>query len=318
MSDTGRPLCQQTGQNLDHLLVCFLADDGHAWHYDNRGLGAFWRTHADGDSLDVRVGLTSPPSDDQPEQPTTPNLPAPLGTSSGALDLDALAAGAVHLRAQLEHALATAVMEMRAARGTVVSQEDTYELVRRLAKAQEVFGQWAGAFTAAGKACTQHIEDELLTAVGEQDGIPTGRMIVPTGGAHEYVVTPEYRAGSDTWDVHSIIGVVADVAAAEHAASGCSCEPYPSGDGPERDCVVHGDPAVVSQEVAANAGHKLLGLLSSPKWASTKVDALRRSLAGTPEGDRMASVLGQARNKGERVYQGVKVELEEAKARRRS
>ena len=250
--------------------------------------------------------------------PGPPNLPAPLGTATGALDLDALEAGVVHLRQQLEHALATAVAEMRAARGTVVSQEDTYELVRRLAHAQSVLGSWASAFTAASKACVQHIEDELITGVGEQDGIPVGRMVVPTGGPHEYVVSPAYRAGSDVWDVASIIGVVADVAAAEHAAPGCSCDTGPGTEGPEQDCVVHGDPAMVSREVAANAGHKLLGLLASPKWASTKVDALRRSLAGTPEGDRMASVLGQARNKGERVYTGVTVELEEAKARRRS
>lgn len=314
---TGHAMCQETAQALDHLLVCYLKADEHpAWHYDTRGLGAYWLVREDGEVV-THVGLAEPPSD---TVPGTPNLPAPLGTSSGALDLDALEAGVVHLRSQLEGALATAVAEMRAARGAVVSQEDTYELVRRLAHAQSVLSQWAGAFTAASKACTGHIEDELITAVGEQDGIPVGRMVVPTGG-QEYVVSPAYRAGTDSWDVHSIIGVVADVAAAEHAASGCSCnwdgnpETY---DGPAQDCVVHGDPATVAREVAGNAGHKLLGLLASPKWASTKVDALRRSLAGNAEGDRLASVLGQARNKGERVYTGVTVELEEAKARRRS
>jgi len=252
------------------------------------------------------------------QQPATPNLPAPLGTAAGVLDLDALELFATGLRSQLEHGLQMAVAQMREARGTVVTQEDTYELVRRLAHAQDVLTKTGKAFTDAAKACTGHIEDELILGVGEQDGVPVGRMVVPTGG-QEYVVSPSYRPGPDVWDVGSIVGVVADVAAAEHAASGCHCQPYEAGgDGPERDCVVHGDPVTVSQEVAGNACHKLLGLLASPKWASTKVDALRRSLAGTPDGDRMAGVLGQARNKGERVYQGVTVELEEAKARRRS
>lgn len=253
--------------------------------------------------------LTPEEQDERTPEPT-PNLPAPLGTSTGALDLDALETGVVHLRAQLEHALATAVAEMRAARGTVVTQEDTYELVRRLAHAQSVFGQWAAAFTAAGKACTGHIEDELITAVGEQDGVPMSRMVVPTGG-QEYVVSPKYRAGTDRWDVASILGVVCDLAVAG--------QPVPTTD-PDNDGLQAHEKALreYASEVAGDACHKLMGLLSSPKWSSTKVDALRRQVAGSTDGDRMAGVLGQARVKGERVYEGVTVELEEAKARRRS
>lgn len=251
---------------------------------------------------------------DQPdvEQSAVPNLPAPLGTSTGALDLDALEAGVVNLRSQLEHALATAVAEMRAARGTVVTQEDTYELTRRLAHAQSVFGQWAAAFTAAGKACVGHIEDELIAGVGEQDGIPVGRMVVPTGGGHEYVISPKYRPGPDRWDVASIIGVVCDLAVAS--------QPVPTTD-PDNDGLQAHEKALTeyASEVAGDACHKLLGLISSPKWSSTKVDALRRQVAGNgTDGDRLAGVLGQARNRGERVYEGVTVELEEAKARRRS
>lgn len=231
-------------------------------------------------------------------------------------DLDAYSKG---LRPALVDAVRERVRLVRADRGTVVTDADVFPLVRQLTAAEEVLRRIGGAWTGAADECRSIAGEELLTAKGEQDGVPQGRLIVPDGTGHEIVVRAKVKRGADTFDVSGIVGVVAEAAARAHAAKGCGCLPYEAGgDGPERDCVVHGDPPVVAAEVARLACHELLGLLSSPKWATTKLDAFARALAAAGhDGD--AGVLQQARVKGAETWDGTtEVVREEAKARRRS
>lgn len=233
------------------------------------------------------------------EAPTT-RLPVPLASADGALDIDGIAALNVGLRANLEAAVRAAATNLRQARGTVVTPEDTFDLTRRLVHAQEVLNQTAAAFTAAGKACTLEIEEEVRLGVGEQNGVPNGRMVVPSGGV-EYVISPEYSTAPDTWDLVSIVGVVADRATALAESPRDPDEPWTQDD---------------AREVAAEACTILLGLIASPKLKTTAVDALSRTLAGEGD-DTRAGVLRQSRVRGGSTYKGVKVTAEEPKQRRR-
>lgn len=220
-------------------------------------------------------------------------LPLPIEAGDGTLDLDALEAANAGLRVRLEGAVRAAALQVRQARGRVVAEEDTYDLVRRLMRAQEALTQTAEAFKAAAAECRAQAEEELLTARGEQDGIPAGRMIVPAGPI-EYVVAPEFARAPDRWDTASLFGVLADLAAAETDSNSAD-----------------------AAQAALAALTALWGLLASPRLASTKVDALRRQIAAQGD-DGRAAALGQARVPGEQLYKGVKVTAEEPKARRRS
>jgi len=69
--------------------------------------------------------------------------------------------------------------ELTATRGEVVSREDTYDVQRRLANSLEKCTAFGAAFTAASKLLKQYVEEELILAVGEQDGLPVGPLKVP-------------------------------------------------------------------------------------------------------------------------------------------
>jgi hypothetical protein len=234
------------------------------------------------------------------------NLPAvPHARVVNVLDLAQIEEALPDLRAGLESAIRAAATAVRQSRGEVVTAEDTFDLIRRLLHAQDVLGRAGKAFTDAAATCLLEVAEELSTAVGEQEGVPLGRLVVPAGTV-EYVIRPDMASGTDRFDVQSLIGVLADLAVAG--------QPLPD-DFPPQD-----DPGNVlewGREVAADAMHKVLGLVSSPKWKTTAIDALRRKLAG--EGDDLrAGVLGQVRVRGDQVYRGtVRVDVEEPKQRRR-
>jgi hypothetical protein len=76
-------------------------------------------------------------------------------------------------------AINTGYAELVDARGEVVSREDTFDVQRRLANSLEKCSAFAAAFTAATKLLKQYVEEELVLAVGEQDGIPVGPLKVP-------------------------------------------------------------------------------------------------------------------------------------------
>lgn len=241
---------------------------------------------------------------------STTNLPAvPATLPVDVLDVSALDAALPEIRGGLEHALRSAATAVREERGRVVAAEDTFDLIRRLQHADDVLTRVGKAFTEAAAVARQEIAEDLAAAVGEQDGVPMGRLIVPAGD-YEIVVRPKFGRGSDSWDWPSLVGVLSDLAA--------EGQPLPTTD-PDNDGLAVHEKATreYAAEVAADALTRLLGLLSSPKLKSSAVDALRRKVAGQGD-DARAAVLGQCRVPGGQTYaETVEVDVEEAKARRR-
>lgn len=232
--------------------------------------------------------------------------------------VDDLELAAKGLRPALVDAVRERVRLVRADRPTVVTDADVFPLVRQLTHAEEVLRRIGSAWTGAADECRAIAGEELLTAKGEQDGIPTGRLIVPDGDGTEIVVKAKTTRLPDTFDVSGIVGVVGDQAARSVFDGGCGCDTSPeTTGGPDELCPEHGRPESLAAAAAREAAAFVLTLLSSPKWASTKLDAFARALAAAGH-DTDAGVLQQARTKGAEQWNGqTEVTREEAKRRRR-
>jgi hypothetical protein len=74
------------------------------------------------------------------------------------------------------HAL---VMELREERGEVHAPEDVFVPVRRLGALAEGLQDYGRAFTKVAGEVRGFIQDELIEAVGEQDGVPNSGLRVP-------------------------------------------------------------------------------------------------------------------------------------------
>jgi len=224
-------------------------------------------------------------------------LPILLDPWSGQLDVDRLRQLAPTVRAHLIDALRFSATEVRAARGTVVAAEDTYDLVRRTTAAGEVLRMWRDAFDAAAKEADSIAEEEALTAVGEADGIPLGSLFVPDGEGQRIAVRADFDRPDQSWDLDSMKGWLAEDTVAE------------LGLGEETD-----RPVLTVQEVVSVVRDALDRLTSlggfSPRV--TAIESLRRKLAERGR-DADAAVLGQLRTVGPRRYKGVKITREEAK-----
>lgn len=228
------------------------------------------------------------------------NLPAPLSDLSGQLDVDALRKLAPEVRTGLVAALRASAAQHRAARGTVVVPEDTYELVRRVTAAEEVLRQWAQAFTAAAAECVAIAEEEALTAMGPRPGIeeaPSGSLFVPDGEGQRIKVEPDWRAGDTTWDVDTLAAWVAEETV---SAEGVGLE--------TEEAVFTAQEAV---SLVRDGIDKLRRLGRFTPGASL-IEAERKRLAGLQR-DTDAAVLRQVRSVGPRQYRGVKVTREESK-----
>lgn len=313
-------------------LVCFRAE-GHPppWHYDNRGAGAYFRATPDG-GVEVRYGLTSEPDADSPVQPAPANLPAPYADAAGALDLDGLRHLTEILRTELPVALRSSVVALRRARGTVVTEEDTYDVVRRLTDAGEVLRRVAEAFSAAAREADALIEEEAITVHGEDDGIPRASLFVPDGAGQRIAVRAEYGSGKDSWDLATLVGWVVEQEVAEQAASiraerrerqearQAAADPNAEGVQPEPlDPIAAAAEVVWFESDAQTVGHEVaLRLLQLGTYTPKvrEVDNLRRRHAEQGD-DAGAAVLRQVRQKGERVYRGVKITREDTPASQR-
>lgn len=67
----------------------------------------------------------------------------------------------------------------RLARGDVHQPEDVYPLVRSLAGARDLLQDYARVFSSAAGLAGTMLEEEHLTAVGENDGVPLAGLKVP-------------------------------------------------------------------------------------------------------------------------------------------
>lgn len=234
------------------------------------------------------------------EPPARHALPVPWTDAVGTLDVDTLRKLAPEVRTGLIDALRHATHLSRSARGSVVVEEDTYDLVRRVTAAEEVLRQWAQAFTAAAAECVAIAEEEALTAMGPRPGIeeaPSGSLFVPDGDGQRIKVEPQWKAGDTTWDVDTLSAWVAEqVISAE-------------GVGLETEVAVFTAQEAVS---LVRDGIDKLRRLGRYTPAASLIEAERKRLAGLQrDGD--AAVLRQVRTVGDRRYQGVKVTREDTK-----
>lgn len=79
----------------------------------------------------------------------------------------------------LQDGVNATMAQLRAARGEVVAPEDVYEAVRWAQGIADSFHEYGRAFAGAAALVGQYAEEELVDAVGEQDGIPTRSLTVP-------------------------------------------------------------------------------------------------------------------------------------------
>lgn len=248
-------------------------------------------------------------ADEQPEPAAapTPNLPAPIGTAGGQLDLDGMVAALPQVRDGLTAALRHAVALAREARGTVVTPEDTFPLVRRLTHADEVLGQWSRVFADAAREARALIEEEALTVAGaEHDGMLSDSLFVPDGVGQRIAVRGDWAPGDSTWDVPSLVGWLVDdevadmLAAIRHEREWGNDEP-----------TLRADDA---RTVARNVVARLIGLDGMPGLGrfspgASAIKALRTKLAELGR-DSEAAILAGVRTVGLRTYRGVKITRE--------
>jgi hypothetical protein len=79
----------------------------------------------------------------------------------------------------LRERLEAEIIRVREERGEVHQAEDVYQLSRGLSRYIEIAGEYKRAFDGTAKIAKQELENELIDAVGEQDGTPTGGLTVP-------------------------------------------------------------------------------------------------------------------------------------------
>jgi hypothetical protein len=239
---------------------------------------------------------------EHPESPTpapAPTLlPAPFADSAGALDVDGLRTLTARLRADLVESLRISVRDLRAARGTVVTEEDTYDVVRRLTDAGEVLRRLAEVFLSAASEADALTAEEVVIAHGEDEGIPRASLFVPDGAGQRIAVRADWGKGSDTWDVGSLVGWIAEDEAMEQVA------------GKYDDLSTEQEDVAVKDyaEVARTAMERLLAL-GRFNPSVTAIEAVRLRAAERQD-DSTAALLRQIRTKGERIYRGVKITRE--------
>jgi hypothetical protein len=228
-------------------------------------------------------------------------LPVPWTDTVGQLDTDTMRKLAPEIRTGLIDALRSSATAVRAARGTVVTPEDTYDLVRRLTAAQEALTQWQQAFAAAADEAAALVAEEAATANGEQDGIINGSLFVPDGEGQRIAVRNDFGARPSVWDVGSLAGWLI-----EDELSNTQGAINRGGDSAQA-----GWSADDAQQVARNVVDRLLDLGTYTPKASA-VESLRKKLAGQQR-DADAAVIGQVRHVGPAPYKGVKITREEAR-----
>lgn len=121
----------------------------------------------------------------------TANLPAPH-------DLVGM------LRAKLEEL----VEQARRGRGQIATPEDTFDMQRGLAKVIEGLEDYGRAFIKIAKEAKGYVEDELIEAVGEQDGIPMSGLKVPDLDGTMISIELD-RPNAYTFDNDALFGAVA-------------------------------------------------------------------------------------------------------------
>lgn len=196
------------------------------------------------------------------------------------------------IRPWLRQRLDDAVSRIRTARGDIVNQEDVYPLVRSTEGYRDLMAGYARAFKGAADDAKAVLEEELLEAVGEQSGIPLGRLYVPDGDGTEIKVSPDTENEHDV-DRDQVLGALAALVAEEWAArreADDTCE-WP-GSSPEQFAI----------EVATRA----LEMMGAAKIKVTRARALAARLDQLNAPGLAQVVRDAIRTK--RIYKGITVE----------
>jgi hypothetical protein len=195
------------------------------------------------------------------------------------------------LRAQLDNL----VNDARNGRGEIAAPEDTFDMQRGLAAVHEGLTDYARAFSKIAKEALGYVQDELIEAVGEQDGIPMAGLKVPdldgTTISIELDKTNEYTFDHDA--LRSAVAYSVLMARrGEDPTRGVRSEEV--------------DNWVVSLMIDAMT---LLETLGQFRPQVTKVRAFTAELSRLPGGDLIASTVTSTTRKNP-LFKGVKVKRE--------
>lgn len=100
------------------------------------------------------------------------------------------------LKRVVKQRIQEAYAELYKLRGEVLQPEDTYDLHRRLQATREQMESYQRGFGEVAKLIGDLQQEELLEAVGEQDGVPLSGMTIPTAGG-DIVVKPSFKRVND-------------------------------------------------------------------------------------------------------------------------
>lgn len=100
------------------------------------------------------------------------------------------------LKRVVKERIQQAYADLHAARGEVLQPEDTYDLHRRLQATREQMESYGRGFAEVAKLIGQLQQEELVEAVGEQDGVPLSGLTIPTAGG-DIVVAPSFKRVND-------------------------------------------------------------------------------------------------------------------------
>jgi hypothetical protein len=190
------------------------------------------------------------------------------------------------LKVRLTEQLNAHVQRIRDERGEVTGREDTFDLIRRLTAAGERLGEYSRAFGAVAKTTKDIVEEELFEAVGEQDGIPSSNLRVPTAGG-DINVNRDIQNIYDI-DMHQVIAVLA------HRIDAIW----------EADRVV--DPGQEPLEFAIEVAEEALKFVGAAKPKVTAVRALAEQLSRDGD-DQLAKVARDSIRKTQK-FKGIKVD----------
>lgn len=93
----------------------------------------------------------------------------------------------------LRERLEASVLAARAERGEVHVSEDVFASILHIGSIAEGLIDYGRAFTTVGKEAAGYVEDELIAAVGEQEGVPLSGIDVPDPDGTTLKVTRDIR-----------------------------------------------------------------------------------------------------------------------------
>lgn len=202
----------------------------------------------------------------------------------------------------LKLALEERVVAARLARGDVHAPEDVNPLSRALLGTAEILADYGRAFNSAAAFAKRELGEELLNAVGEQDGIPLGNHTVPD-------VAGDIKLTRDNVNVHDIdLDPLIAAAAFDALTESSGTEPVQRADQGDSDYTIEYENWMAG--VMTQAVYRLLTMGTFTAQVS-KVRAYSADLARRGYDSVASTVSGAVRTTAE--FRGVKVERKKEK-----